>query len=214
MALLAFGKGSGKDTISAHVILYIVYLLLCAKDPTMFYPGLNENSPLDILNVAADASQARDVFFKILKSYVSKWVWLIERMSISAGGSVLSKALPANVIHPHWKKFYCNINSDNISFGPQITAVSKHSGDEAIEGRNTIACVLDELASFEAKAGQKLFDNLISSAITRCDGNMKILVISYLRYEGDLVQKLIRHMNHMMIIPQKIMNWMMLICYI
>ena len=54
LAVLAWGKGSGKDTVSCHATLYVVYVLLCCKNPTKLFKGVTADY-LDILNVASNA---------------------------------------------------------------------------------------------------------------------------------------------------------------
>jgi hypothetical protein len=61
IAILCFGKGAGKDAISALIILYIVYVLLCLENPQKFF-GSPEGEAIDMLNVAANADQAANVF--------------------------------------------------------------------------------------------------------------------------------------------------------
>lgn len=60
------GKGSGKDYCSTIATAYIVYLLLCLKDPASYY-GKPPGDAIDILNIAINAQQANNVFLKDLK---------------------------------------------------------------------------------------------------------------------------------------------------
>ena len=66
---------SGKDTISVLATLYTVYILLCCKDPLSLFKGVNSDF-IDILNVAYNARQAKDVFFAKLVKSVKEWEWL------------------------------------------------------------------------------------------------------------------------------------------
>jgi hypothetical protein len=61
-AVLVWGKGSGKDTISAMMQLYVVYVLLNLSHPQR-YLGLPDSASLDLLNVAACVT--RDTLVKI-----------------------------------------------------------------------------------------------------------------------------------------------------
>ena len=45
------GKGSGKDYCSTISVAYIVYLLLCLKDPASYY-GKPPGDSIDIINIA------------------------------------------------------------------------------------------------------------------------------------------------------------------
>ena len=60
------GKGSGKDFCSTISVAYQVYLLLCLKDPATYY-GKPAGDTIDILNIAINAQQANNVFFKGFK---------------------------------------------------------------------------------------------------------------------------------------------------
>ena len=60
------GKGSGKDYCSTIAVAYIVYLLLCLKDPATYY-GKPPGDSIDIINIAINSQQASNVFFKGFK---------------------------------------------------------------------------------------------------------------------------------------------------
>lgn len=51
-SVLCWGKGSGKDTLSVLMICYVIYILLCLKNPQQFLGSANHDS-IDLLNVAA-----------------------------------------------------------------------------------------------------------------------------------------------------------------
>ena len=57
------GKGSGKDYTSTISVSYMVYLLLCLKDPAKYF-GKPPGDSIDIINIAINAQQAQTVFFK------------------------------------------------------------------------------------------------------------------------------------------------------
>jgi len=62
--ILQLGKGSGKDFTSTVACAYIVYKLLCLKDPARYF-GKPSGDAIDIINVAINAQQAKNVFFKV-----------------------------------------------------------------------------------------------------------------------------------------------------
>ena len=64
--ILQLGKGSGKDFTSTVACAYIVYKLLCLKDPARYF-GKPSGDAIDIINVAINAQQAKNVFFKGFK---------------------------------------------------------------------------------------------------------------------------------------------------
>ena len=72
--ILQLGKGSGKDFISTVACAYVVYKLLCLKDPATYY-GKPAGDAIDIINVAVNAQQAKNVFFKGFKTKIEKSPW-------------------------------------------------------------------------------------------------------------------------------------------
>lgn len=186
LCLLEYGKGSGKDTIACHCCLYSVYLLLCSKHPELLFgKPIPKGESIDILNIAQDASSAKDVFFKKLFNATRDWKWLRNKYSISLGGKLIHKIPGAEVVR---------VSESAIHFPKNICAVSKHSEQEAVEGRNTLVYILDEIAGFPDKGisnGREMFKRLVSSSMTRFDKMGKGFVISFPRYKDDLIQQLI-----------------------
>ena len=70
------GKGSGKDYCSTISVAYIVYLLLCLKDPASYY-GKPPGDSIDIINIAINAQQANNVFFKGFRTRIDKSPWFV-----------------------------------------------------------------------------------------------------------------------------------------
>jgi len=52
--ILQLGKGSGKDFVSTVACAYVVYKLLCLKDPAKYF-GKPSGDAIDIINVAVNA---------------------------------------------------------------------------------------------------------------------------------------------------------------
>ena len=69
--ILQLGKGSGKDFTSTVACAYVVYKLLCLKDPARYF-GKPSGDAIDIINVAINAEQAKNVFFKGFKTKIEK----------------------------------------------------------------------------------------------------------------------------------------------
>ena len=67
--ILQLGKGSGKDFVSTVACAYIVYKLLCLKDPARYF-GKPAGDAIDIINIAINAQQAKNVFFKGFKNKI------------------------------------------------------------------------------------------------------------------------------------------------
>ena len=99
---------------------YIVYKLMCLKDPSRYY-GKPSGDAIDIINVAINAKQAKNVFFKGFQSKIKNCPWF-------AG------------------KFYAK--TESIEFDKAITVHSGHSERESHEGLNLFVAVLDEISGF------------------------------------------------------------------
>jgi len=142
------GKGSGKDYCSTISVAYIVYLLLCLKDPAQYY-GKPPGDSIDIINIAINAQQANNVFFKGFRTRIDKSPWFT--------GKYTEKA-------------------SEIKFNKNITVHSGHSEREAWEGYNVIVIILDEISGFatenttgheQAKTGSAIYEMYRASVDSR-----------------------------------------------
>jgi len=166
--ILQLGKGSGKDFVSTVAVAFIVYKLLCLKDPARYY-GKPSGDAIDIINVAINAAQAKNVFFKGLKTKIEKSPWF-------AG------------------KYYAKM--DSIDFDKSITVYSGHSERESHEGLNLLVAVLDEISGFatEVNSGNeqgKTADNIYKAFRGTVDSRFpdlgKVALLSFPRYPGDFI---------------------------
>jgi hypothetical protein len=168
--ILQLGKGSGKDFVSTVACAYIVYKLLCLKDPARYF-GKPSGDAIDIINVAINAQQAKNVFFKGFKTKIEKSEWF-------AG------------------KFYAK--ADSIEFDHSITVYSGHSERESHEGLNLILAVLDEISGFAQEVGTgndqgKTADNIYKAFRASVDSRFpdlgKVALLSFPRYPGDFISQ-------------------------
>jgi hypothetical protein len=166
--ILQLGKGSGKDFTSTVAVSYIVYKLLCLKDPAKYY-GKPSGDAIDIINVAINAQQAKNVFFKGFKTKIEKSPWF-------AG------------------KFYAK--ADSIEFDKTVTVYSGHSERESHEGLNLLVAVLDEISGFASEVGTgneqgKTADNIYKAFRGTVDSRFpdlgKVVLLSFPRYTGDFI---------------------------
>jgi len=164
------GKGSGKDYCSTIAVSYIVYLLLCLKDPANYY-GKPPGDSIDILNIAINAQQANNVFFKGFKTRVTRSAWF--------DGKYTEKA-------------------SEIKFDKNITVHSGHSEREAFEGYNVITVILDEIAGFaienttghdQAKTADAIYEMYRASVMSRFPDYGKVILLSFPRFKNDPIQK-------------------------
>jgi len=168
--ILQLGKGSGKDFVSTVACAYVVYKLLCLKDPARYY-GKPSGDAIDIINVAINAEQAKNVFFKGFKTKIEKSPWF-------AG------------------KYDPKVNS--IGFEKSITVYSGHSERESHEGLNLFMAVLDEISGFATEVGTgndqgKTADNIYKAFRGTVDSRFpdlgKVVLLSFPRYNGDFISK-------------------------
>jgi hypothetical protein len=168
--ILQLGKGSGKDYMSTISVAYIVYLLLCLKDPAKYY-GKPPGDSIDILNIAINAEQAKNVFFKGFKTRIEKSPWFVGKYTPTAGA---------------------------MTFDKGITCHSGHSERESWEGYNVIMVILDEISGFatdstsghdQAKTASALYDMYRASVDSRFPDFGKVVLLSFPRYRNDYIQQ-------------------------
>ena len=164
------GKGSGKDYCSTISVSYIVYLLLCLKDPATYY-GKPPGDTIDIINIAVNAQQANNVFFKGLKTRIERSPWFIGKYDPKAS---------------------------EIRFNKNVNVYSGHSEREAFEGYNVIAVILDEISGFatenttghdQAKTADAIYDMYRGSVVSRFPDYGKVILLSFPRFKNDPIQK-------------------------
>lgn len=165
------GKGSGKDYTSTIVCAYIVYLLLCLKDPAKYY-GKPSGDTIDILNIAVNADQARNVFFANFRKRITGCPWFDGK--------------------------YDTPTQNGIAFDKSIRVFSGHSEREAFEGLNLFVAVLDEISAFalesssgnkQAKTADAVYKMYRASVDSRFPDFGKVLLLSFPRFKDDYIQQ-------------------------
>lgn len=178
---IAWGKGSGKDFCVQIGFAYIAHILLCLRSPQEYYdvPG---NTYIHLLNIAISATQALTVFYTPLRDLLTTTEFFQDKFVGDLPG-------------PRASTMYLKHN---------IVLVSGHSEASSMEGKNILACCLDEVAGFatEAEASAtgrsltKTAEGLIkmaqSSAQTRFPDTFKVVLISFARRHGDAIMTALR----------------------
>ena len=168
--ILQLGKGSGKDFTSTVACSYIVYKLLCLKDPAKYF-GKPSGDAIDLINVAINAQQAKNVFFKGFKSKIERSPWFAGKYDPKV---------------------------DSIGFNKSITVYSGHSERESHEGLNLLLAVLDEISGFASEVGTgneqgKTADNIYKAFRGSVDSRFpdlgKVVLLSFPRYPGDFISE-------------------------
>jgi hypothetical protein len=167
--VLKLGKGSGKDFISTIACAYIVYKLLCLKDPSAYF-GKPSGDAIDIINVAINAQQAKNVFFKGFKTKIEKSPWFRGKF---------------------------NAKIESIDFDKAISVYSGHSERESHEGLNIILAVLDEISGFamdnpsgleKSKTADAIYNAFRGTVDSRFDLG-KVVLLSFPRYDGCFISQ-------------------------
>jgi hypothetical protein len=168
--ILQCGKGSGKDHTSTIGCAYLVYKLMCLKDPARYF-GKPPGDAIDIINIAINAQQARNVFFKGFKNKIERCPWFAGKYDPKA---------------------------DSVEFDKAITVYSGHSERESHEGLNLILAILDEISGFaqdsasgneNAKTGDAIYKAFKASVDSRFPDYGKVILLSFPRYPGDFISK-------------------------
>ena len=168
--ILQLGKGSGKDFTSTVACAYIVYKLLCLKEPARYY-GKPHGDAIDIINVAINAQQAKNVFFKGFKNKIENSPWFAGKY---------------------------NPKAESIEFDHSITVYSGHSERESHEGLNLLVAVLDEISGFATEVGTgndqgKTADNIYKAFRASVDSRFpdlgKVALLSFPRFPGDFISQ-------------------------
>ena len=166
---------SGKDFCSGISIARIMYQLLCMKNPQAEFK-MSEDSFIDAVNIAVNASQASHVFFQPFRN-------MINRAKI-------------------FQKLGFDDKQNEILFPKNLRAISGHSDQEGLEGYNLIFAVLDEIAAFpmadnlegsrilRARDANTIYNAIRASVQSRFPGRGKIVSLSFPRYKGDFIMSL------------------------
>jgi hypothetical protein len=166
--ILQLGKGSGKDHTSTVGCAYAVYKLLCLKDPARYF-GKPPGDAIDIINVAINAQQAKNVFFKGFKTKIEKSPWFAGKY---------------------------NAKAESIEFDKSVTVYSGHSERESHEGLNLLIAVLDEISGFateitsgndQGKTADNIYKAFRASVDSRFPDLGKVALLSFPRFPGDFI---------------------------
>jgi len=164
------GKGSGKDHTSTIGCAYIIYKLMCLKDPARYY-GKPPDDAIDLINIAINAEQAKNVFFDNFVRKIRNSPWF-------AG------------------KYDPKVNS--VAFSKSITMYSGHSERESHEGLNLFLAILDEISGFasqgsanneQAKTAENTYRAFRGSVDSRFPDFGKVVLLSFPRYKNDFIQQ-------------------------
>lgn len=163
------GKGGGKNLTSTISFAYVVHKLLCLRDPQAYY-GKPHGDSIDLLNIAINADQAKNVFFNPFKDRIMRAPWFEQRFDAGRAGELI--------------------------FDNNIRCFSGHSEREGWEGYNLMLCALDEISGFalETTSGQRqsktandIYRMYKASVSSRFPVHGKLALLSFSRFKGDFI---------------------------
>jgi hypothetical protein len=191
VGVLLWGKGGGKDWLCSIIQCWVVHILLCMTDPRLAL-GMPVGEPMDIINVAYSADQAKDVFFSKFLGRLKNWTWLWRKYLILESNRKLNPDQHPLVNASH--DDIVHIKGDEVRFPFKITAYSAHSENESYEGKSPIFWIMDEAAAFRDKGkkanGAAVYKTLKSSAVSRYPNLWRGLLISYPRSKIDFMMQM------------------------
>jgi|GEM_PF-2690520 len=163
------GQGCGKSQFSSITILYIVYLLLCMRNPQKFF-GLAEDSRLQIINCAPSEDQAFKVVFGYTVNHVNNCGWFKRK-----------NYLPDP-----------NVKSE-LRFPKGIYVTPGSSSAKPALGHNLLVTVFDEVTSFDKTAvvdsARELYNQLWGRMNKRFWGKELFVGISTANTEDDFIEE-------------------------
>lgn len=168
--VLMLGKGAGKDFLASGILAYMCYLLCCMNDPHKHF-NFGQDEPIDLMNVAINAYQANNVFFKKFKARLLNCRWF------------------KRVSHYPEKPTEFQLTKNQIRFYKNITAHSAHSEADSFEGFNPLIVIFDEIGGFELENAKDCYSTLRSSAISRYNNQMLLIFISFPRSQEDFMMQ-------------------------
>jgi len=162
------GIGSGKSYVSSMAIVYIIYRLLCLKDPQKYF-NFAKGTKIAFINISTSFSQAKDVVFSEIKNRVDNNQWF-------------QNFFPPN---PRIKSL--------LKFPKNIYILPLGSNEESPLGYNIFGSVIDE-ASFHVLTKEKDYAeesyNQIKKRIrSRFLSKGKLFIITSPRYVYDFAEK-------------------------
>lgn len=177
---------SGKDWVCSIIQCYLVYVLLCMRDPQDFF-GFAPGEVCDIVNVGKKGKQAEQVYFSKFRARVLNWQWMKNKYNILDEGKVF---------HKRGRQFpTCKIGAVKAEWSDKLVrAISEASKNpEGFEGYNIVFYLCDEISGWVSPAERAVANEIIRVLRTsQASRNTKHLcglgmAISYPRQDDDIM---------------------------
>jgi len=167
-AVLCEAIGSGKSFSASLIIVYMVYKILCLKDPQSYFK-FAAGSRIYFINMSIGAEQSKKVVFGEIKGRIDNSPWF-------------QKNYPPDP----------SINSE-LRFAKGIVIFPGNSKETTPLGFNVFGAVMDEAAYYtdtpDHDVAEDMFNALHSRVKSRFGDEGKVIMISSPRYEADFVER-------------------------
>ena len=168
-----FHHNSGKDHTSAKLTAYVLYWLLCLKDPQAYF-NIGQGTAIDIVNISINSYLAKNIFFRDLKHLIKRAVNpnTKENVYTELGLNLSVKG---------------SIKDRQIDCPKNIMVHSRDSEHETVIGMNPLLVIFDEVGGFKYSDAESLYDNTSETQRSRFAETGKILLLSYPRDYNDFI---------------------------
>jgi len=172
-----WGKGSGKDRTISKMQAYVIYKMLCLKNPQKYLRevygcSIGDGDAIDLANMSINARQAQNVYFKKFKQ-------LIRSVKNPKTGKNWFAEKGVDLRDGY------DVQNVEVRFPHAITAHSLNSETNTGEGLNIFLATIDEFGSFAFENAFELLDAIRDTVISRFPQVGKVCVISYKYYNND-----------------------------
>jgi hypothetical protein len=172
-----FVHNSGKDRTISKMQAYVVYKLMCLKNPQKFLRenygcSIGDGDAIDLANMSINARQAQNVYFKKFKQ-------LVKAVKNPKTGKNWFSEKGVDLRDGY------DVQNTEVRFGHSITAHSLNSETNTGEGLNIFLATIDEFGSFAFDKAFELLDAIRDTVVSRFPKVGKVCVISYKYYNND-----------------------------
>lgn len=151
--LLILGKGSGKNSLSQIIFLYVIYQLLCLKDPAEYF-GKFSGDNIDLVSMALNARSAINTFLNTFKQRLNRIPWFQGK--------------------------YSERQSD-VSFDKNITMHALNSEHSSAEGYNLFFYLQDEPSGDTLERAMEMYKALSATVASRFPHSGRGIALSFPR---------------------------------
>ena len=162
---------SGKDYTTVRTVLYVVYWLCCLKNPQEYF-HIGTGTPIIISNMSINEEHAMNVFFKQFTS-------ALKRVRNPATGKNFFAELGVDLRDGK------DIQTRKVLFPNEIEAWAADSARYALEGKNVLLNIFDEIAEVRYDRAKIRYNNIKNTAYSRFPNYYKLIFLSYPRDQSD-----------------------------